>query len=124
MVSCGLELWWITPGISCEAVPASEVDHRGHEAALLPRNGAAESFVSFIPLFDTADPTPAASVWLKGCAQPEPLLPLGEPQPSRGAQVRPGVTVEPGEQVVEQHSGDRLLLRTPLLQRQRQRSRG
>jgi hypothetical protein len=37
-----------TPGISCEAVPASEVDRRGHEAALLPRNGAAESFVSFI----------------------------------------------------------------------------
>jgi hypothetical protein len=32
-------------------VPASEVDRRGHEAALLPRNGAAESFVSFIPLF-------------------------------------------------------------------------
>jgi hypothetical protein len=29
-------------------VPASEVDRRGHEAALLPRNGAAESFVSFI----------------------------------------------------------------------------
>ena len=43
-----------TPGISCEAVPAFEVDHRGHEAALLPRNGAAESFVSFIPLFDSA----------------------------------------------------------------------
>jgi hypothetical protein len=32
-------------------VPAPEVDRRGHEAALLPRNGAAESFVSFIPLF-------------------------------------------------------------------------
>jgi hypothetical protein len=32
-------------------VPASEVNRRGHEAALLPRNGAAESFVSFIPLF-------------------------------------------------------------------------
>jgi hypothetical protein len=31
-------------------VPAFEVDRRGHEAALLPRNGAAESFVSFIPL--------------------------------------------------------------------------
>ena len=27
-------------------------NRRGHEAALLPRNGAAESFVSFIPLFD------------------------------------------------------------------------
>jgi hypothetical protein len=40
-----------TPGISCEAVPASNVGRRGHEAALLPRNGAAESFVSFIPLF-------------------------------------------------------------------------
>jgi hypothetical protein len=35
-------------------VPASEFDHRGHEAALLPRNGAAESFVSFIPLFGGA----------------------------------------------------------------------
>jgi hypothetical protein len=33
-------------------VPASEVDQRGHEAALLTSNGAAESFVSFIPLFD------------------------------------------------------------------------
>jgi hypothetical protein len=41
-----------TPGISCEAVPAFEVDRRGHEAALRPSNGAAESFVSFIPLFD------------------------------------------------------------------------
>ena len=40
-----------TPGISCKAVPTSEVDRRGHEAALLPRNGAAESFVSFIPSF-------------------------------------------------------------------------
>ena len=35
-------------------MPASEVDRRGHEAALLPRNGAAESFVSFIPLFGSA----------------------------------------------------------------------
>jgi hypothetical protein len=40
----------MTSGISCEAVPASNVGRRGHEAALLPRNGAAESFVSFIPL--------------------------------------------------------------------------
>ncbi len=40
-----------TPGISCEAVPASNVGRRGHEAALSPRNGAAESFASFIPLF-------------------------------------------------------------------------
>jgi hypothetical protein len=39
-----------TPGISCEAVPASNVGRRGHEAALRPSNGAAESFVSFIPL--------------------------------------------------------------------------
>ena len=98
--------------------------HLNGRHSCLPYSGAAESFVSFIPLFDTADPTPAASVWLKGCAEPEPLLPLGVPQPSRGAQVWPGVTVEPGEQVVEQHSGDPLLLRTPLLQRQRQRSRG
>jgi hypothetical protein len=29
-------------------VPASNLGRRGHEAALLPRNGAAESFVSFI----------------------------------------------------------------------------
>jgi hypothetical protein len=36
----------------CEAVPAANVGRRGHEAALLPRNGAAESFVSFIPLFN------------------------------------------------------------------------
>ena len=40
-----------TPGTSCEAVPASNVGRRGHEAALLPRNGAVESFVRFIPLF-------------------------------------------------------------------------
>ena len=49
-----------TPGISCEAVPASKVDRRGHEAALLPRNGAAESFVSFIPLFGSTPATPAS----------------------------------------------------------------
>jgi len=47
-----------TPGISCEAVPASEVDRRGHEAALLPSNGAAESFVCCIPLFDGAPRLP------------------------------------------------------------------
>jgi hypothetical protein len=35
-------------------VPASNVDRRGHEAALLLRNGAAESFVSFIPLLGGA----------------------------------------------------------------------
>jgi hypothetical protein len=44
-----------TPGISCEAVPASNVGRRGHEAALRPSNGAAESFVSFIPLFGGAE---------------------------------------------------------------------
>jgi hypothetical protein len=32
-------------------VPASELGRRGHEPALLPRNGAGESFVSFIALF-------------------------------------------------------------------------
>jgi hypothetical protein len=46
----GFKFRRLTPGISCEAVPAFEVDRRGHEAALLPCNGAAESFVSFIPL--------------------------------------------------------------------------
>jgi hypothetical protein len=46
-----------TPGISCEAVPASEMVLRGHEPApsYVPceqlGNGAGESFVSFIPLF-------------------------------------------------------------------------
>src|SRR5512138_801095 len=40
-----------TLAISCEAVPASEMVRRGHEPALLPRNGAGESFVSFIALF-------------------------------------------------------------------------
>ena len=39
-----------TLAISCEAVPAFP-SPRGHEAALRPRNGAAESFVSFIALF-------------------------------------------------------------------------
>ena len=43
-----------TPAISCEAVPASEMGRRGHEPALLPRNGAGESFVSFIALFGSA----------------------------------------------------------------------
>ena len=43
-----------TPGISCEAVPASEMVRRGHEPALLPRNGAGESFVSFIALLGGA----------------------------------------------------------------------
>ena len=33
---------------------------RGHEPALLPRNGAGESFVSFIALFGR----PARSTWL------------------------------------------------------------
>ena len=40
----------LTLAISCEAVPASEMVRRGHEPALLPRNGAGESFVSFIAL--------------------------------------------------------------------------
>ena len=40
-------------------MPASAVDQRGHEAALLPRNGAAESFVSFIPLFGGAARPPS-----------------------------------------------------------------
>ena len=40
-----------TLAISCEAVPASEMGRRGHEPALLLRNGAGESFVSFIALF-------------------------------------------------------------------------
>jgi hypothetical protein len=42
-----------TLAISCEAVPAFP-SPRGHEPALRPRNGAAESFVSFIALFDDA----------------------------------------------------------------------
>ena len=40
-----------TLALSCEAVPASDMGRRGHEPALLPRNGAGESFVSFIALF-------------------------------------------------------------------------
>jgi hypothetical protein len=40
-----------TPGISCEAVPASNRDGAGMRRHFVPRNGAAESFVSFIPLF-------------------------------------------------------------------------
>ena len=47
-----------TPGISCEAVPASDPAGAGIRRHLRPsaacgaRVGAAESFVSFIPLFD------------------------------------------------------------------------
>src|SRR5512143_717534 len=47
-----------TPGISCEAVPASSPAARAfggasvRSAACGARSGAAESFVSFIPLFD------------------------------------------------------------------------
>jgi hypothetical protein len=43
-----------TPGISCEAVPASDRDGAGMRRRLHPRKGAAESFDSFIPLFDGA----------------------------------------------------------------------
>jgi hypothetical protein len=41
-----------TPGISCEAVPASDLAGAGMRRHVHPRNHAAESFVSFIPLFD------------------------------------------------------------------------
>lgn len=51
-----------TPGISGEAVHTSEMGRRGHQPALPPRDGAGESFVSFIALL--------------GCpAAPEPCLP-------------------------------------------------
>jgi hypothetical protein len=49
-----------TPGISCEAVPASILAGAGMRRRLRPsaardaRVGAAESFVSFIPLFGGA----------------------------------------------------------------------
>jgi hypothetical protein len=39
-----------TPGISCEAVPASERDGAGMRRHVHSGNHAAESFVSFIPL--------------------------------------------------------------------------
>jgi hypothetical protein len=41
-----------TPGISCEAVPASNRDGAGMRRHVHSGNHAAESFVSFIPLFD------------------------------------------------------------------------
>ena len=41
-----------TPRISCEAVPASNLAGAGMRRHLHPRNGAAESFGSFIRLFD------------------------------------------------------------------------
>jgi hypothetical protein len=41
-----------TPGISCEAVPASILAGAGMRRHVRPCSGAAESFVSFIPLFD------------------------------------------------------------------------
>ena len=40
-----------TPRISCEAVPASVLAGAGMSRHLSPRNGAGESFVSFIRLF-------------------------------------------------------------------------
>jgi hypothetical protein len=40
-----------TPGISCEAVPASDRDGAGMRRHVHSGNHAAESFVSFIPLF-------------------------------------------------------------------------
>ena len=43
-----------TPGISCEAVPASDRAGAGMRRHVHPGNHAAESFVSFIPLFDGA----------------------------------------------------------------------
>ena len=43
-----------TPGISCEAVPASDPAGAGMRRHFHPGNHAAESFVSFIPLFDGA----------------------------------------------------------------------
>jgi hypothetical protein len=57
-VERGLPLVRRTPGISCEAVPACCRDGAGMRRhvrtshAGLPCNRAAESFVSFIPLFD------------------------------------------------------------------------
>jgi len=41
-----------TPGISCEAVPASDPAARARGGTSVRRTGAATSFVSFIPLFD------------------------------------------------------------------------
>jgi hypothetical protein len=43
---------------------------RGHEPALLPRNGAGESFVSFIALFDRA--VPYASILRESYTTPRP----------------------------------------------------
>jgi len=40
-----------TPGISCEAVPASDLAGAGMRRHVHSGNHAAESFVSFIPLF-------------------------------------------------------------------------
>ena len=42
----------ITPGINCEAVPASDPAGAGMRRHVHSGNHAAESFVSFIPLFD------------------------------------------------------------------------
>jgi hypothetical protein len=41
----------LTPGISCEAVPASDPAGAGMRRHVHSGNHAAESFVSFIPLF-------------------------------------------------------------------------
>jgi hypothetical protein len=43
-----------TPGISCEAVAAPDPAGAGMRRHVHPGNHAAESFVSFIPLFDGA----------------------------------------------------------------------
>jgi hypothetical protein len=55
----------ITPGISCEAVPASELAGAGMRRHVHSGNHAAESFVSFIPLFGgtVASPLMPSSLW-------------------------------------------------------------
>ncbi len=55
-----------TPRISCEAVPASNPAGAGMSRHLHPRNGAGESFVSFIRLFCGSTPTQAGPRAMRG----------------------------------------------------------
>ena len=70
-----------TPGKSCEAVPASERDGAGMRRHVHSGNHAAESFVSFIPLFGGAAQSlrrlTLRTVWLSGSrrAVPESCAP-------------------------------------------------
>ena len=69
-----------TPGISCEAVPACDRDGAGMRRHVHSGNHAAESFVSFIPLFGGAHSilhyaNPASALVNSSATDPTPAAP-------------------------------------------------